>query len=270
MKPGKERFYPLTVLLFTLGYASYFLSKIVFVLISLPLLLVLMPFPRAKQRTLQVITHRYLAFFSRVWLPAIGIYRIAEISGLDRVTDLRPVICVANHRGFMDSILMLGLIPRTGVLIKSRNTRQLVYGLLARHFDLVSVDRNSLESLAASFEKCRRLLGEGKNMLIFPEGARAYSGRLQHFNRLAFDLALAARVPVLPVILHSTQPFMAKLPGSIFPRRRNEYRIRFLDPERPRPDDDASSLCDHVHRRMAQELKQLDAGTVWEIKPQPL
>jgi hypothetical protein len=63
---------------------------------------------------------------------------------------------------------------------------------------------------------------------------------------------------------------MAKLPDSIFPRHSNDYRIQFLDPEIPRPDDDADALCDRVHRRMAQELKQLDAGTIWEIKsPEP-
>ena len=59
---------------------------------------------------------------------------------------------------------------------------------------------------------------------------------------------------------------MAKVPGSIFPRARNEYRIRFLDPEPVRADDDASDLCDRVHRRMAQELRTLDAGTVWEVR----
>jgi len=32
----------------------------------------------------------------------------------------------------------------------------------------------------------------------------------------------------------------------------------------------ADALCDRVHRRMAQKLKQLDAGTIWEIKsPEP-
>jgi 1-acyl-sn-glycerol-3-phosphate acyltransferase len=105
---------------------------------------------------------------------------------------------------------------------------------------------------------------------VFPESTRARSGRLQHFNRVAFDLALAAGVPVVPVILHTPLPFMAKLPGSIFPRHQNDYRIRFLDPEIPGPDDDVDALCDRIHRRMAKELKQVDAGTIWEIKsPEP-
>jgi 1-acyl-sn-glycerol-3-phosphate acyltransferase len=164
----------------------------------------------------------------------------------------------------MDAIMILGLLPRTGVLIKARDTRQPMYGLLARHFDLVSVDRNSLSSVSASLDKCRRVIVGGKNMLVFPEGTRARSGRLQHFNRIAFQLALTSGARVVPVVIHSTQPFMARVPGSIFPRGRNEYRIRFLDPEMPRADDTAESLSDRVHRRMAEELKTLDAGTIWE------
>jgi 1-acyl-sn-glycerol-3-phosphate acyltransferase len=270
MKAGFEPFYPLRVALGCLGYASYFVSKIIFVAVIFPVFLIMLPFPRAQQLFLQVVTHRYLGFFSRCWLPFIGSYRIAEISGLAPALAVRPVVFVANHRSLMDALLLMGLLPRTGVLIKSRDTRKVMNGLLARYFDLVSIDRRSLESVSATLQKSRRLLDAGKNLLVFPEGTRARSGRLQHFNLLAFDLALAARVPVVPVILHTRLPFMAKLPGSIFPRGRNDYRIRFLDPEIPGRDDDAGALCDRVHRRMAQELKQLDADTIWEIKsPEP-
>ena len=143
-----------------------------------------------------------------------------------------------------------------------------MYHLLVRYFDLVSVNRDSLESVTTASARCRQILADGKNLLVFPEGSRARSGRLQPFNRLAFDLALAAGVPVLPVVIHSTEPFMAKVPGSVFPRRQNFYCIRFLDPEPSRPGDNARALCDRVHWRIAQELKSLDAGTAWEINPQ--
>ncbi len=265
MKSARDLLYPLKVALACVGYASYLLSKAFFVAVIFPVFLLLLPFPRTQQRFLQVVTHRYLAFFSRWWLPFIGAYRLVEISGLAETVAARPVVLVANHRSLMDALLLLGLLPRTGVVIKSRDTRKLMNGLLARFFDLVSIDRYSLESVAATLEKCRRLVGEGKNVLVFPEGTRARSGRLQHFNRLAFDLALAERLPVVPVILHSTQPFMAKLPGSIFPRHRNDYRIRFLAPEPPGGRNNAAALCDRVHQRMARELKTLDAGTLWEM-----
>ena len=211
---------------------------------------------------------RLLGFFTRVWLPLFRVYRIIEITGREKIELIRPVVLVSNHRGFMDSIFLLGLSPRTGALTKASHARQPMYHLLVRYFDLVSVNRDSLESVTTASARCRRILADGKNLLVFPEGSRARSGRLQPFNRLAFDLALAAGVPVLPVVIHSTEPFMAKVAGSVFPRRRNYYRIRFLDPEPLHPGDNARALSDRVHRRIAQELKSLDAGTAWEINPQ--
>ena len=264
MKGKRARFYPLSVLLISAGYASYAISKAVFILCAIPLALLLTPFPKAKSRVLRELVYRYLGFFTRTWLPLLGVYRIVEIAGLERARAAKPAVIVANHRSFMDAILLLGLLPGTGVVIKARDTRQPTYALLERHFDLASLERDSLNSVSSSLERGRALLANGKHLLVFPEGTRARSGRLQHFNRIAFQLALASGAPVWPVIVHSTCPFMAKVPGSIFPQGHNEFRIRFLDHECPRPDDDADSMCDRVHRRMAQELKLLDAGTVWE------
>ena len=267
MKSGQERFLPLVVLLTGLGYVSYFLSKAIFVALGVPLFLLMTPWPRARQRMFQSVLHHFLGFFTRVWLPLFRVYHIVEISGREKIESSRPAVIVANHRGFMDSIILLGLSPRTGALIKSNHARQPMYHLLVRYFDLVSVNRHSFDSLAATLERCGRILGAGKNLAVFPAGTRARSGRLQPFNRLAFDLALAANVPVLPMIIHSTEPFMGKVPGSVFPRRKNFYRIRFLDPEPPRAGEGAAQFSDRVHQRMAQELRQLDTGTNWEIQP---
>ncbi len=263
---SRHRPFALTVLLALIAYTTYFASKAVFVVCFTPLLIVLIPFPNAKYRLLQLVTGGYLTFFTRRWLPLLGVYRIVEISGLEQALAQRPVVFTANHRSFMDALLLLSLVPRMGVLIKVRDARKLTQSLLVRHFDLVSVDARRLDRVAEALAVSRQLLMANKSLLVFPEGTRARSGRLQNFNLLAFELAKATGRPVVPVIIHSTQPLMAKVPGSIFPRGRNEYRIRFLDPERPRADDTAASLCDRVHRRMAQELKTLDAGTIWEVR----
>jgi 1-acyl-sn-glycerol-3-phosphate acyltransferase len=258
------RSYLLTLLLFSIGYASYFLCQVVFVVAGAPVLLALTPFPRARYQFVQITLRGFLAVFVRGWLPALSVYRIVEVSGLERALAPGPAVLTANHRGFMDSLILLSLVPRLGVVIKARDTRQPTYAVLARTFDLVSIDTGRLSSVAAALAACRRVLSAGRRLLVYPEGTRARSSRLQPFHPLAFELACSAGVPVVPVLIHSTVPFMAKVPGSVFPRQRNEYRIRFLDAETPRPEDTAESLSDRVHRRMARELKTLDAGTVWE------
>ena len=123
-------------------------------------------------------------------------------------------------------------------------------------------------AVANAVAHCRRLVAEGRSLLVFPEGSRAVSGLLQPFRNVAFKLALECGRPVVPVVIHSTLPFMAKVPGSVFPHGRNRYRIRFLAPEPISAGDTPESLSDRVHRRMSAELRQLDVGTPWE-RPNP-
>ena len=55
------------------------------------------------------------------------------------------------------------------------------------------------------------LLQQGYNVLVFPEGTRSRSGKIQKFQRGVGHLALRARVGVLPVYVSA---FQALPPGS--------------------------------------------------------
>ncbi len=261
MRTDRLPFHPLRVAGLLLGYTTYFGMNFIFITSATPLLLLLTPFPRIQYRLLHFSVHNYLAFFTRHWLPLIGVYAVAE-AGQPPLTG--PCVYVANHRSLMDAPLILGLLARTGVVVKTHYTNKMLPGLLAKHFDFVSLDPSSSASVLAGVERCRAVLARGSSLLIFPEGTRARSGRLGWFRNTAFRVAIEAGVPVVPVISHSTVPFMAKLPGSIWPRSRNVFRIRFLDPATPLPDDSPDALADRVYRRMLRALKELDKGTVWE------
>ena len=170
--PRPPRPYFLTVLLCLTGYVSYFLCKVVFVAAGAPVLLVLTPFPRVRHRFLQFTLRGFLGLFVRGWLPALGLYRIVEVSGLDARTPAGPAVLAANHRSFLDSLLLLSLVPRLGVVIKARYTSQPIYIVLTRTFDMVSVDAGRLSSVAAALAACRRILSAGRRLLVYPEGTR--------------------------------------------------------------------------------------------------
>ena len=67
---------------------------------------------------------------------------------------------------------------------------------LNRYIPLRRGDRNSV---AQMFDACRKTLASGSSILMFPEGTRSRTGELQAFKTGAFDLALGAKVPVLPL-----------------------------------------------------------------------
>jgi 1-acyl-sn-glycerol-3-phosphate acyltransferase len=254
--------YWLSALLTASGYLSYFLSIAGFLGIIVPCMIFLGPFP-VKRRFAQFTFRRYLFFLTRQLLPMLQVYSIAEISGFS-TTAAPSALYVANHRGRLDALLLLALLSNTAVLIKSKYCRFPLYRAFVKYLDFVAVDSATPNSLGAARGRCKGLLADRKNILVFPEGARATSGNLLPFKEFAFRLACESRVPIVPVIVHSDFPFMANLPGSIFPKNKIRYTLRRLEALYPCDGERPSDFAARVRRRMSEELKTLDRDTVWE------
>jgi 1-acyl-sn-glycerol-3-phosphate acyltransferase len=257
--------YPFKVLADSIGYTSYFLAIVIFLSLGVPLLLLLAFWPGLMRRCMYSTLKVYTFFLTRLWLPLLQVYSIAEISGFDK-RSMSNVIFVANHRGRLDALLLLSMLPESGVLIKPKYTRIPIYSAFVKYLDFVRADSGSPATLAASLARCRDLLDSGKNLLVFPEGTRARSGKLQAFKDFCFKVAQDSGRPVVPVIVHSDYPFMARTPQSIFPRYKFRYTIRFLAPckagERERPD----AFAGRVYGIMADVLRTIDKGTYWDKK----
>jgi 1-acyl-sn-glycerol-3-phosphate acyltransferase len=255
--------YCISFLLTLAGYCAYFASIIIFLCLIVPCIAVLSVNRRLQNRIARKTLRSYLILLTQKLLPALQVYSIAEISGFPGHAD-SPAIYVANHRGKLDALLLLSILSDAGVLIKSKYARFPLYRALVKYIDFVSVDSDTPQSLSGAMDRCRGILSAGNNILVFPEGTRATSGRLLPFKEFAFWLAAQTGFPLIPVIVHSDYPFMAKLPGSIFPKNKLHYTVRCLEPHYPIDKEKPASFAARLHARMAEELKMLDRGTVWE------
>jgi 1-acyl-sn-glycerol-3-phosphate acyltransferase len=258
----------LTIARGLIGYSGYGAGGILFVTLLLPFSIAFGLVPRLRAIVFRTLFHKGCAFLTRVYLPALQVYRIAEISGYNGSRVHQPAIFVANHRGRLDGPLLLGIIRNAGVIMKSKYARQPFFSSFIKHLDFVSVDPSSLESLAETVRRCSKLLADGRNLLVFPEGTRAMSSKLLPFRDFAFRIANNAGVPVIPVAVHSDLPFMAKIKGSHFPRKTFTYRVRFLDPVSREGRESAADFAERVRDILAAELAGLDSKTVWETNPE--
>jgi 1-acyl-sn-glycerol-3-phosphate acyltransferase len=255
--------YPLRVLGAAAGYTSYFLAIVIFLCLGVPLLLFLAFRPALMRRVMYRTLKVYTFFLTRIWLPLLQVYSIAEISGYDR-RSMSNVIFVANHRGKLDALLLLSMLPESGVLIKPKYSRIPIYSTFVKYLDFVKADASSPAALAASLARSAKILNQGKSLLVFPEGTRAKSGKLQAFKEFSFKVALETGRPVVPVIIHSDYPFMARTPQSIFPRYRLRYTIRFCTPCAAREHERPVEFADRIHALMSETLAELDKGTYWD------
>lgn len=227
------------------------------------ILFIFLVLPSIRQPLFEKLYLFTLSFLTRFWLPLIGIYKIED--RLDHIPgDGKAAIVICNHRSRIEGPLLMSKLKKAAVVMKSAYARLPVYSSLVKHYNFVSVDPSSLDSLAVALGRCKELLSTGHKLMIFPEGARARSKRMLPFKDMAFRLSIESGIPVVPVIIHTDYPFMAKIRGSIFPPVTMKLTMKSLPPVLAEKNERPSTFCERVRQQMIAELKILDTNTIWE------
>lgn len=246
------------------GYLTYGIASFLF-MSFFPLVKVAFFWNARLQSTLGESMHQnFLHFLSRRVLPALRIYRIVQQCGFEQHTSSDKAIFVANHRSLLDGPLLIPLLPNTGIVMKSKYAHLKLYAQLVRHLDFISVNPYSIESLAKTMNKCEELLVRGRRLLIFPEGTRATSARVNPFKDLAFRLSIKTGAAIIPLVVHTDLPFLSKISGSLFPPRTFTVTLRALSPHYAAKDERPADFADRIQKLIRAELAKLDKGTVWE------
>jgi 1-acyl-sn-glycerol-3-phosphate acyltransferase len=100
--------------------------------------------------------------------------------------------------------------------------------------------------------------------MIFPEGTRSTDGGIGFFKRGAFQLAIQAGVPILPVVIDGTTDILPKH-GHKFGSGYN-VKIKVLDPVEPLAfgTDNPDVLAGELNLIMKEELSVLRGETIPE------
>lgn len=100
-------------------------------------------------------------------------------------------------------------------------------------------------------------LKKGISVMIFPEGTRSIDKEISFFKRGAFQLAISAGVPVLPVLIDGTGGILPKH-GFVFGGF-HKIIIKVHDPVIPESfgTDDCDELAWKFREMMTGELKTL-------------
>ncbi len=124
--------------------------------------------------------------------------------------DTRGYVVVANHESQADPFLLSFLPWDMRWVAKEDLFKQPLSGLALRLGGDIPLRRGEGESVRACLLECERALRGGISVMMFPEGTRSRGGELLPFKDGAFDLAIAAGVPVLPVALAGTRAMRPK------------------------------------------------------------
>jgi len=142
---------------------------------------------------------------------------IVGIEHLRHVED--PVIFAANHASHLDTALLLTALPtrfrhHSIVAAASDYFFNRTWKAILWSFSLaaIPIDRSRVNRRSA--DTAAELLGDGWNLVIFPEGGRSPDGWAQSFKGGAAYMACRTGRPVVPVYLHGTRHVAPKRPDA--------------------------------------------------------
>jgi len=212
-----------------------------------------------RRRIRAFVTGFLRAFFLGL-LPAVRFYRLGEIPDPEIARAAGPRLLAANHRSRLDALLALALFPGVRIPAKASYLEAPLFGRVMRWLDCIPVDAASRDSLRAAAEAGRRVLASGGSLLVFPEGTRSPDGRLMAFGDLFFRAAVDEGAPVVPVVIHSEEPFLSPQGGRVLHRRPNVWTVRLLSRLSPDPGERAGDLAHRARAGIAEALSSLEGG----------
>jgi 1-acyl-sn-glycerol-3-phosphate acyltransferase len=191
-----------------------------------------------------------------VFRPLVWAETEPTVEGLDNLDRVRPpVLFIANHASHIDTPLFLCSLPRawrqkTAVAAAADYFFDVWWraASTALVFNTFPIERSGGKRATTT---ARKLIEEGWNLLVFPEGTRSKDGWLGRWRHGAARLAIEYGVPTVPVALRGTYAAMPR--GRSWPLKgRLPVSVRFGSPLWPEGDEDFRALSRRMQQSMAR------------------
>jgi 1-acyl-sn-glycerol-3-phosphate acyltransferase len=134
------------------------------------------------------------------------------VEGLDRVDMSHSHIYVSNHASQFDIPAVIAGIPdQIRIVYKKELEKVPFFGWGLKYPKAyIGVDRGGGQEALQSLDAAAETIRNGASVLLFAEGTRSPDGRLQPFKRGAFNLAVKAGVPVVPLTINGSFSILSK------------------------------------------------------------
>jgi 1-acyl-sn-glycerol-3-phosphate acyltransferase len=165
--------------------------------------------------------------FCRVWFRLyFYLYHRGRVYNAERLPTEGGFILAGNHVSFLDPPFF-GLACRRDAYFLARDTlfRNPLANWILRSWHCVPINRDRGD--IGAMKTVLRMLGEGKAVLMFPEGTRGGGDELQEARAGIGMIAARAKVPIVPMRIFGTDRALPR--GTSFPRPAR-VEVKFGEP----------------------------------------
>lgn len=217
--------------------------------------LLVLPFDRDR-----LVIHWILMYQSFFLVSLMPVWKV-KIEGREKAVPGTTYVIISNHQSILDILLINSLKLRYKWISKIENIKVPVLGWYLKMAGYITVNRGNEESKVGMLERSFDCLKRDISIMLFPEGTRSTDGQIGFFRRGAFQLALQANVPILPILIDGTGGILPKH-GLIFNSGQN-ITVRVLDPVRPESfgTDNVDELAAKFNSMLVDEMQNLHKNT---------
>ena len=128
-----------------------------------------------------------------------------KVEGRGNIEKDKSYVFVANHQGAFDIFLIYGFLGRNIKWMMKHQILKIPFvGAACKASHQIIIDKRGPKRIKESYDKAREVLKEGISLMVFPEGARSFTGHMGRFNRGAFMLADELQLPVVPITINGS------------------------------------------------------------------
>lgn len=139
------------------------------------------------------------------WLTVRLLLLPVTVEGRENLEKGRSYVFVSNHQGAFDIFLIYGFLGRNFKWMMKRQLRSVPFvGKACESAHHIFVDKRGPSKIRATYAHARKTLRDGMSLVVFPEGARTFTGHMGVFRRGAFMLADDLQLPVVPLTINGS------------------------------------------------------------------
>ena len=136
---------------------------------------------------------------------------VVHVKGLENLEKGKTYIYVSNHASMFDIPAVIGNVPdEVRIVYKKELSYVPLWGWALAVGHYISIDRFSAKDAMKSLDEAADKIRRGASVLLFAEGTRTRTGKLQPFKRGAFSLAARSGIPVVPLTINNSFAILPK------------------------------------------------------------
>lgn len=141
------------------------------------------------------------------WLNFVKV----TVTGRENIDSATSYVFVANHQSAYDIFTVYGYLGHNFRWMMKAPLRKIPFvGWACAWSKQIFMDNSSPSATRHTMQEAEKVLSRGMSMVIFPEGARTWDGKMRPFKRGAFKLAYEFDLPIVPMTINGAFKVMPR------------------------------------------------------------